>query len=101
MDHPAADVEQRKQEQDQAIADVETALAAIETRSSQLDEWERTQLGRASDLLRRGAYKQASRYARHAMTPVVHRSQNISSVPMFVGCGFRTFKVALEDARRQ
>jgi hypothetical protein len=101
MDYTAADVEQKKQEQAQAVAGVENALAAIEARGSQLDEWERTQLGRAIDLLRRGAYEEASRLAKDAMTPAAERSQNISSAPMFDGCGLHTFKAALEDARHQ
>jgi len=101
MDYRGADVEQKKREQAQAVAEVESALAAIEARGSQLDEWERTPLGRAIDLLRRGAYEESLRFAKYAMTPAAERSQNISPDPMFDGCGLHTFKAALEDARRQ
>jgi hypothetical protein len=101
MDYTDADDEQKKQEQAQAVARVENALASIEARGSQLDEWECTQLGRAIDLLRRGAYREASRLAKDAMTPAAERSQNMSPASIFDGYSLHTFKAALEDARRQ
>ena len=93
----------RKDEKDQACADIAAVIAAIELKGREADNWERMCLVQAIANIFAGAYRLARSNAELARTPVDQRSplSETSTEPFLDQCDLMLLKRALLEAEAE
>jgi hypothetical protein len=101
-DAALARLEAKESERAHAASDIREALQVIEFRDGRPDEWERSSLVNAIEMLARGHYGYASLFSEQAMTPSAERTRLDWSIdPRLNSVGLGTLKHAFEDASAQ